>query len=716
MTVNLIQQQDMLKELSDKQLARQMQYPSGNMPLFLVSTEAKRRADLRERFKIAQAEPPEKTTVQEDLLRSILTGETPPTGIAQNLGQRPQTPAIQGRPPQIDPRQAASQPQVGVPPTPGYPQPQMLAQAPVGIMQGRQPQGLPGNIQAPRGFAGGGQVRGFADGVEDDVGGVVRQRYPAVPYGTGSPWGALGKIYDWWKETDPGPAHYFRSATQKDDALKTAPRRPVDPGLVYDPLLGGGSDITGAPPLGSDTSLMPRTSLKLDTSGLDVGQHRTRPPTYAELDYRDTRMAEAAYRNQSPTAPDLRDITATQMDKFPTAPTGTVSYKPVDLVEVPKFDRKAPPKRKEFTQKVDFDKTKQAALDRLNERGDPYAAQSEKLTKREADLEEDRARDPWLALAQAGFTMAGTPGSFSEAAAAGAKEGFGAYVSSKEATDARGDKLFDARGDLTEKGQALILQRETSAEKTADRAVADERYVNKIVHQENEIAQQDNRDYNIKKMDDHQLRLRTLQRQQDVAIENSRLGMEAAKANDQEAARNWRLKIEEIKAKFFNADKAQQLMLLKKQRIYEARVRSFENTMRGYERAADRAGGVVDTQRTRSFELQLEKLRQGALSDTQKHVYAAMKDPVYLGASRKLTGASDKAWLRSANRVTKVFDDLYDEYQGDTNAMRLQFQQQMAASGMDGVQSGALFDDILRRSGMGGQSPAKGKPSVVRKE
>ena len=412
-------------------------------------------------------------------------------------------------------------------------------------------------------------------------------------------------------------------------------------------------------------------------------------------------MAETAFRNQSPIPPDLSGITAPQMDEFPTAPTGTVSYKPVDLVEVPKFDRKAPPKRKEFTHKVDFDKTKQAALDRLNERGDPYAAQSEKLTEREADLEEDRARDPWLALAQAGFTMAGTPGSFSEAAAAGAKEGFGAYVSSKEATDARGDKLFDARGDLTEKGQALILQRETSAEKTADRAVADERHVNNMIHQENEIAQQDNQDYNNNLMDDHQFRLRTLQRQQDVAIENSRLGMEAAKANDQEAARNWRLKIEEIKAKFFNADKAQQIMLLKKQRIYEARVRSFENTMRGYERGADRTGKAVDAERTRSFELRLEKLRQGSPSDTQKHVFAALEDPTYLETARALTGASDKDGLKIANRVTKVFDDLYAEYQGDTNAMRLQFQQQMAASGMDGVQSGALFDGILRRSGAG---------------
>ena len=49
--MNIIQQQEALKDLSDSQIASEMQRPSGQMPLYLVSTEAKRRADLRNRYK-----------------------------------------------------------------------------------------------------------------------------------------------------------------------------------------------------------------------------------------------------------------------------------------------------------------------------------------------------------------------------------------------------------------------------------------------------------------------------------------------------------------------------------------------------------------------------------------------------------------------------------------------------------------------------------------
>ena len=50
--MNIIQQQELLKDLSDQDIAGEMQRPSGNVPLYLVAGEAKRRADLRERFKV----------------------------------------------------------------------------------------------------------------------------------------------------------------------------------------------------------------------------------------------------------------------------------------------------------------------------------------------------------------------------------------------------------------------------------------------------------------------------------------------------------------------------------------------------------------------------------------------------------------------------------------------------------------------------------------
>lgn len=87
--MNIIQQQEALKDLSDSQIASEMQRPSGQMPLYLVSTEAKRRADLRNRYKTDASGPPPASTVQEDLLRSVMSSQMTPTGIAQGISPTP---------------------------------------------------------------------------------------------------------------------------------------------------------------------------------------------------------------------------------------------------------------------------------------------------------------------------------------------------------------------------------------------------------------------------------------------------------------------------------------------------------------------------------------------------------------------------------------------------------------------------------------------------
>ena len=141
---NIIQQQEMLKNLSDQQITEEMQQPSGQMPLYLVSTEAKRRADLRERFKAEQSGTPPATTVQEDLLRSILNAQTPQTGIMQGVPQN--------RPSQMAP-QAQVAPAVSVAPQNTQMRPQQPQMAPQAA-----PQVLPSNTLKPRGFAEGGIV------------------------------------------------------------------------------------------------------------------------------------------------------------------------------------------------------------------------------------------------------------------------------------------------------------------------------------------------------------------------------------------------------------------------------------------------------------------------------------------------------------------------------------------------------------------------------
>jgi hypothetical protein len=128
--MNILQQQEALKDLSDQQIAQEMQQPSGQMPPFLVTTEAKRRADMRQRFQNEQAEPSQ-TTVQDDLAGLMSQGAAP----QQPMGPGPQA----GLPPQAP----AQPPQAG------------------GIMAVAPPQSAPGNVQ--RGFAEGGIIQGYAD-------------------------------------------------------------------------------------------------------------------------------------------------------------------------------------------------------------------------------------------------------------------------------------------------------------------------------------------------------------------------------------------------------------------------------------------------------------------------------------------------------------------------------------------------------------------------
>ena len=155
--MNIIEHQELLKDLSDNDIAREMQQPSGNMPLYLVAGEAKRRADLRERFKAEQAGPPPTSTVQEDLLNSIMASQMPATGIAQ--GVQPQQMAQVGGPP-LDPNMPAPNPNMPV----VAPNPNMPAIAPTGeapVDQIAQAQGIMAGQQGDmvRRLAGGGLVR-----------------------------------------------------------------------------------------------------------------------------------------------------------------------------------------------------------------------------------------------------------------------------------------------------------------------------------------------------------------------------------------------------------------------------------------------------------------------------------------------------------------------------------------------------------------------------
>ena len=81
---------------------------------------------------------------------------------------------------------------------------------------------------------------------------------------------------------------------------------------------------------------------------------------------------------------------------------------------------------------------------------DPNMAKREaRLSKREADLSEEKDRSPWMALMQAGLsTMAGTsPNAFANIGA-GASEGLRAYGEARRDLSKSSDKLMDLRGEI----------------------------------------------------------------------------------------------------------------------------------------------------------------------------------------------------------------------------------------------------------------------------
>jgi len=81
---------------------------------------------------------------------------------------------------------------------------------------------------------------------------------------------------------------------------------------------------------------------------------------------------------------------------------------------------------------------------------DPNAARREaRLSKREADLAEEKDRSPWMALMQAGLsTMAGTsPNAFTNIGA-GATEGLKAYGEARKDISKSSDKLMDLRDEV----------------------------------------------------------------------------------------------------------------------------------------------------------------------------------------------------------------------------------------------------------------------------
>ena len=121
---------------------------------------------------------------------------------------------------------------------------------------------------------------------------------------------------------------------------------------------------------------------------------------------------------------------------------------------------------------------------------DPNMAKREaRLSKREADLSEEKDRSPWMALMQAGLsTMAGTsPNAFANIGA-GASEGLKAYGEARKDLSKSSDKLMDLRGEVEDAQYAHQQAVKThgwdsaQANKKANLLVKKENQANRYAH------------------------------------------------------------------------------------------------------------------------------------------------------------------------------------------------------------------------------------------
>ena len=84
--MNIIQLQDRLKDLSDQQLQKEMQNPTGSSPQYLVLTELKRRKDMRDSY-MSEAEQGQAN--QPPMSEQYSQPQMPPQGLAQGMPQQP---------------------------------------------------------------------------------------------------------------------------------------------------------------------------------------------------------------------------------------------------------------------------------------------------------------------------------------------------------------------------------------------------------------------------------------------------------------------------------------------------------------------------------------------------------------------------------------------------------------------------------------------------
>ena len=166
------------------------------------------------------------------------------------------------------------------------------------------------------------------------------------------------------------------------------------------------------------------------------------------------------------------------------------------------------PEFEKVKSEVDYAKEKASELARLQGRPDPYADLATRLTKRETDLEGDTDQNKWMALAKAGFSMAGgTSQNALENIGKGGIAGLEEYVSGKKDLDARAERNLDSRTQLIGVQEQRRNRMQELAGQHAQGLISDEQRGNEASRINNDAAfktytiQQDTRQFELARLD-----------------------------------------------------------------------------------------------------------------------------------------------------------------------------------------------------------------------
>jgi len=464
---NILQQAEMLKDVSDQRIRQEMQRPTGQFPLYLVSSEAKRRADLRQRFKAERSGPPSQTTVQQDLM-AALAGQTPP--MAQPISPNRAVAPGQGPGSPLNPQ--------GTPPT-GVPlPPPQRGFAHGGVVHAsglKLPQGFgkyfPGQ-QAPQDYDQDAYYEELRQRARDNPRQYAPQNVPSVIQSILGKTGGVRPTHPSVAALDDRP-DWERSPIHGEDVafLKPVP----DP--IYDQVWGP-----------SKSTPYHATSGAMD----DAGRYIPPPPvvpTPEELAAKKLETMQQGiltdYKNlKMPTPYDERPVA--ERDVVTAEERAAATFDPTALTsKMSKYGGKA----LDLTPMSDPNQLYKERLATLSGQPDPYSGIAARLDKRDADIAGAAETDKWLALARGGFSAAGGTSQYAlENIGKGATEGLEDYATSRKANIARKERATDARTALIGIQEQRKAGLRDQANQFANRKMSAEKYANNIKQIEHTAA------------------------------------------------------------------------------------------------------------------------------------------------------------------------------------------------------------------------------------